>query len=1002
MADRGKPGRFTETGESATDRADQGGVSESLSRSAISAPTPSPALADAVAALVRGLAAPADPGRVLEHLIIAAAAIVDADGAMLCLHDPTTQVLQAIATSGTFAGLQERSLSPDRTFLGNVFGSRGVCMLDLGPALGLRDAAAALPQPGLAVATGPASILLVSRAGQDSDSFTQADQSALEWFASTAAAAIEGLRSGAPPLPVRGADPGEEDLVASLALYEAAAAASSVVVFEWDPSSDRILWGGTVRAIFGYTPSDFGSTRSAWLNHVHPEDRALVGRLLSMLAEEGGAAAELFRLQRVDGFELRVLLRARRQGQGRSRLRVVGALEDVTGREAREESNTEQTEMLFGQLRHEVNNALAIVLGQTQLLQEDPSRPLAPHVDQGLSAIREHGLRIRDSIRRLSGAVGSHSDPVAARVATPWGMSRSSDSPWELTVAFGTVADSLSEGVLFVDAEAIVHYANPQVAELVGRAPQDLIARELTDALSMVENPTGLLEHFRRHLAGTAEEYEARCGRTGTDLRWIQISGTPFRGADGQIVGVLYTITDISERKRRERAFRQTALQDPLTGLANRTLLMERLIHAVARTDRRPDHQFAVLFLDLDDLKAVNDTLGHAAGDDLLVRVSRRLRICVRPEDTVARYGGDEFAILLEGIQDVADAIRVAERIQEELAGPVGADEPEITPSVSIGIALSNLGADTPDEVLRKADAAMYRAKALGRGRYDVFDREMHAMVQARQEGESALRRALDRGEFRLLYQPVFSLASEEIVGVEALLRWAHPERGVLLPADFIPLAEESGFMVPIGEWVLASACQRYSEWRDRLGPLAPRWIAVNLSSRQLLHPGFADRVRRIVTEAGLDPRALKLEITETTLFTNGRAALSTLETLSQMGVRFHLDDFGTGYSSLANLHRLPIDALKIHSSFVERTGPREADEEEDTMTDARFMIRAILNVAEGIGATTIAEAIGSAEQLAELRQLGCPYGQGYVFAHPLDAAEMRDMLGREPGRSTS
>ncbi|HSU15079.1 putative bifunctional diguanylate cyclase/phosphodiesterase [Longimicrobium sp.] len=441
---------------------------------------------------------------------------------------------------------------------------------------------------------------------------------------------------------------------------------------------------------------------------------------------------------------------------------------------------------------------------------------------------------------------------------------------------------------------------------------------------------------------------------------------------------------EVTERKRVEDRLIHDAMHDALTGLPNRHLFMERLGEALLRFNAGGG-QFAVLFMDLDRFKVANDSLGHHVGDELLVAVARRLQENVRATDTVARFGGDEFAILLGSLEGPDDAMEIAGRLVQAVASPVNLSGYEVFTSASIGIALSTLGYDRPEYLLRNADMAMYRAKGSGGVAWEVFDRTMHAQALSRLQMETDLRRALRRGEFRLRYQPIVSLATGRIVGVEALCRWEHPDRGLIEPADFIPTAEETGAIVPLGEWVLGEACRQLAEWRAELG--ARIAVSVNLSARQLAHAGLVDAVRAALAESGLKPRHLKLEITESALLESD-AAGRVLAELCALGIEMQLDDFGTGYSSLSALHRLPMKALKVDRTFVGRIGQGDAPLQ---------LVRTIALMGKGLELAVIAEGVETGAQLAEVRAAGCDYAQGYLISRPVSAGAIREML--EPGR---
>ncbi len=445
---------------------------------------------------------------------------------------------------------------------------------------------------------------------------------------------------------------------------------------------------------------------------------------------------------------------------------------------------------------------------------------------------------------------------------------------------------------------------------------------------------------------------------------------------------------ELAGHRRSEQELVQGALHDPLTGLPNRLLFMERLGHAILRARRRDNPQFAVLFLDLDRFKVVNDSLGHHVGDELLVTIAKRLEACLRTEDTVARLGGDEFAILLESIIDVTDATRVAERIRQELTAPVNLSGYEVFTSASIGIALSSISYDRPEYLLRNADMAMYRAKASGLAHYEVFDRKMHAEALSRLQMETDLRQAVERSEFHLHYQPIVALESGTIMGFEALLRWNHPAQGPVSPLDFISLAEETGLILPIGRWVLEEACRQVQAWQSRSPRGQPLSVGVNLSVKQFSQPDLVDQVRSVLRETGLDPHALKLEITESVIVDNADFATHMLEELKSLGVHVFMDDFGTGYSSLSYMHRLPLDSIKIDRSFISGMESEGRNYQ---------LVRTIIMLARSVGMSVVAEGVETEGQLRELRRLGCEYGQGFFFSRPVAPAEAEALLARDP-----
>jgi len=430
--------------------------------------------------------------------------------------------------------------------------------------------------------------------------------------------------------------------------------------------------------------------------------------------------------------------------------------------------------------------------------------------------------------------------------------------------------------------------------------------------------------------------------------------------------------------------FRQAAFHDALTGLPNRTLLIDHLKLAMERARRRESHLFAVLFLDLDRFKYINDSLGHNIGDQLLIAIARRIETCLRPTDTVARLGGDEFAILLDGLDDTTNAVHVAERIRESLMQPFDLSGHEVYTTTSIGIALSSTHYEQPENLLRDADTAMYRAKENGKARYELFDTVMHARAVALLNLENDLRRAVERQEFQVYYQPIIMLETREIAGFEALIRWNHPARGFVSPAEFIPLAEETGLILEIGQWVLRVACRQIQQWQWLAPHEKPLTMAVNLSGKQFKQPDIIEQIKKTLQETNCDPRTLKLEITESAVMENAEAATQMLTQLRDLGVQISIDDFGTGYSSLSYLHRFPVTTLKIDRSFIDRMGAGDENSE---------IVRTIMTLAMNLGMDVVAEGVETEEQLRQLIALKCEYGQGYLFSKAVDAKAAQALL---------
>lgn len=442
----------------------------------------------------------------------------------------------------------------------------------------------------------------------------------------------------------------------------------------------------------------------------------------------------------------------------------------------------------------------------------------------------------------------------------------------------------------------------------------------------------------------------------------------------------------LAEREIRERQLRHDSLHDALTGLPNRAYFMRRLADATDRSRRMGDSLFAVVFLDLDDFKLINDSMGHHVGDEVIVAVARRLEECVRGGDIVARLGGDEFAILLERVNDARDTAIVAERVQQALRAEfnIGGFDHRVT--ASIGVALSSSANERPEYLLRSADMAMYRAKNAGRNRFEMFDRAMHAEALARLQIENELRRAVDNEHFLLHYQPIVSLATGRIEMVEALIRWRHPERGIVAPAEFVGIAEETGLIIPMGRWALREACAQIQQWQNELGWEERLGLSVNLSVKQFGQVDLVRMVAATLKDTGLAASSLHLEITESAIISQSHPAVNIIHDLRALGVAIHLDDFGTGYSSLSYLHRIPLDAIKIDRAFTSAI---------DSENLSREVVRAILGLVRAVGVDAVAEGVTSETQVEVLRDLGCEYAQGYLFSRPLPPDEMRDLLNQ-------
>ncbi|HKZ79201.1 MAG TPA: EAL domain-containing protein [Pyrinomonadaceae bacterium] len=555
----------------------------------------------------------------------------------------------------------------------------------------------------------------------------------------------------------------------------------------------------------------------------------------------------------------------------------------------------------------------------------------------------------------------------------------------ETSERFRSAFDNAAIGMALVTPEGRWLQVNHSLCKLLGYSARELMT---TDYLNVI-HPNDLspaLASFKDLLRGripSCQMEKRYLHKSGQEV-WGLWSASLAQDAYTKTPNLIFQIQDITDRKRAEDRLHHDAFHDALTGLPNRALFMDHLKLAIARLQRREDQIFAVLYIDLDRFKIVNDSLGHMVGDELLVGIARRLESCLRPGDTIARLGGDEFTVLLEDIGNGMDVTQIAERVQMELSQPFTLTGREVFTTVSIGIALSSKEYERPEEILRDADTAMYQAKSLGKARHEIFDSGMHAQAIKLLQLETDMRRALERQEFLVVYQPIMSLGTGKIRGFEALVRWPHPERGLISPMDFIPVAEDTGMIVQLGEWVLREACQQMHKWQ-MLFPSDPAiFMSVNLSVRQFSQQDLIERVMAILKETKLPATSLKLEITESAVMENVETAIKMLKHLRDLGVQLSMDDFGTGYSSLSYLHRFPINTLKIDRSFITRMVEN---------TENAEIVRTICGLAQNLEMDVVAEGVETTEQLAILRALGCKYAQGYFFSKPLDNASAEAFL---------
>jgi diguanylate cyclase (GGDEF)-like protein/PAS domain S-box-containing protein len=539
-------------------------------------------------------------------------------------------------------------------------------------------------------------------------------------------------------------------------------------------------------------------------------------------------------------------------------------------------------------------------------------------------------------------------------------------------------------GMSLVSTEGKFIQANKAFCEMLGRNSAELLASTLAELvnpedLDALQSPVEKLK--KGDLASVHTEIRG-LHRDGSDV-WMSLNISLARDWQFRTHNLIVQAQDVSARRRAEAELYHNAYHDNLTQLSNRVHFDEQLNRAIARVQRHPEQRFAVMYLDFDRFKMVNDSLGHKAGDELLVNVAKRLKAMLRETDVLARLGGDEFAILAEDLNRQRDAVDLAERIHKELTKPVLLGTMEVAITASIGITFSTNNYQSSDQIIRDADIAMYKAKSRGKAQYALFDSSLHAHVSAQLTLETELRRALGQGQISLDYQPICTLKDQRLMGFEALARWNHPERGLLEPSMFIPVAEETGLIVPLGNWVLAEACRQMREWRT-IRDCSLLKMSVNVSSLQLTHPDFVSHVARSLQANDMKPEQLTLEVTESVLMNGIENAISTLTALRQMGVQLSIDDFGTGYSSLSYLATLPIDALKVDRSFIDKMS-REGDGSE--------IVKAIFKLGQALSKQVYAEGIETRAQLTLLQEMGCEFGQGFLLSRPVSAARAGGIL---------
>lgn len=558
---------------------------------------------------------------------------------------------------------------------------------------------------------------------------------------------------------------------------------------------------------------------------------------------------------------------------------------------------------------------------------------------------------------------------------------------------FRLITENAADMIAVIDVNGRRLYSSPAYYNVLGYKPQELVATSPIEQIHPDDRAQVLRAAEKAKASGRGERMEYRIRHKNGSWRVLESTANVIHGESGEIQGLVVVNRDITERKRAEETLAHNAFYDGLTNLANRTLLLDRLGRALAVARRHSAFKFGILCIDIDGFKVVNDSLGHAAGDALLVMIAQRLTACIRRADTVsrsgwdeqeelalgettlARPGGDEFVVLAEELHDPSDAIRIAERIQQRLASPFDINGHEIVVSASIGIAFSSSSSNEPQGVLRDAEIAMYRAKTAGKARSEVFDQAMHAGALKRLQMETDLRKAVDRGEFRVHYQPIVSLQERRIVGFEALTRWQRPE-GMVMPNDFIPLADETGIILSINRQLFPEACAQLRRWQESFPSDPPLFLSVNVSPKQFAQSDLASQMGQLLKESGMEPRCIALEITETIAMADAERSAAVLAQLKSLGVEIDIDDFGTGYSSLSRLQGFRVDTLKIDRAFVSRI---------DSDRETYEIVRIIVQLAHSLGLEVVAEGVETESQLDLLTKIGCERGQGYLFSKPAD-----------------
>ncbi len=786
-----------------------------------------------------------------------------------------------------------------------------------------------------------------------------------------------------------------------------------------DAKENKVRWSDEVYRIFGYKPKQFAVTSASVYAAVHPEDRAFVSEKFTEAVVENKFLDIEVRIVLPDGSERLVHARAETTYDETSGnpSKMVGTIQDITQRKRNEEA-LKESESRFRDLFENANDLIythdmkglftslnragELITGYTreEALTKNIIDVVAPDSLKAAREMTQRKLANEDvattyeidivakggrlvSLELSTRLIHRHGVPVGVqgigRDITE--RKRTDRALKESENRYRQLGEGIFHQVWTANPDGRADYVNSRTLEYFNKTQKEMLG----DGWQSVVHPDDLRECLRRWSSSltTGELYttEFRLRRHDGEYRWHRATATCSRDIDGKIVKWFGTNTDISDQKASEEKLNYYARHDTLTHLPNRVEFMNHLKAAIERAGDNSLARFAVLFLDLDRFKVVNDSLGHAIGDHLLIAIAERLKTCVRPGDVVARLGGDEFTILLNRTGGPDVVARVAERVQQYLAKPFKIDNYEVFTSASIGIMVSDEIMRSAEDFLRDADSAMYRAKESGKARYEIFDREMHVRNIKLLQTETDLRHAVDRNEFEVLYQPIVDLDTGAISEFEALIRWRHPIRGLVGPGEFVGVAEETGLIIDIGRWVLEESCRQIAIWQKNLP--TPLSVSVNLSARQLMHPSLTKQVVHALTKTGLKAEQLKLEVTESTVMEHSEKALSILNELAALGVSISTDDFGTGYSSLSYLQRFQFNRLKIDRSFIEKMDDEKGE----------AIVKTILMLGENLDIEVVAEGIETNDQLIHLKRLGCRLGQGYLFARPARANDARDLI---------